>query len=144
MQVATQRFCTFFLKEQFFGVPVGEVQEVIRSQEMTRVPLVPPLIRGLINLRGQIVMALDLRRRLRMEERPQDMLPVNIVVHTVEGPLSLLADSIGDVVEVNQDTFEEPPLTLTGNMRQLIKGVHKLEGQLLHVLDAEKVCQIEQ
>ena len=144
MQVATQRFCTFFLKEQFFGVPVGEVQEVIRSQEMTRVPLVPPLIRGLINLRGQIVMALDLRRRLHMEERPQNMLPVNIVVHTVEGPLSLLADSIGDVVEVNQDTFEEPPLTLTGAMRQLIKGVHKLEGQLLHVLDAEKVCQIEQ
>ncbi len=142
--MATQQFCTFFLKDQFFGVPVSEVQEVIRCQEMTRVPLVPPLIRGLINLRGQIVMALDLRRRLHMDDRPQDMLPVNIVVHTVEGPLSLLADSIGDVVEVSQDTFEEPPLTLTGNMRQLIKGVHKLEGKILHVLDAETVCKIEQ
>ena len=64
----TQQFCTFFLQDQFFGVPVQQVQEVIRYQDMTRVPLVPRVIRGLINLRGQIVMAVDLRRRFGMPD----------------------------------------------------------------------------
>ena len=90
----TQQFCTFFLKDQFFGVPVEQVQEVIRYQEMTRVPLVPQVIRGLINLRGQIVMAIDLRLRFGMEERPASQLPMNVVVRTQEGPVSLLADRV--------------------------------------------------
>ncbi|HTS09206.1 MAG TPA: chemotaxis protein CheW, partial [Candidatus Eisenbacteria bacterium] len=72
-----QQFCTFFVKDEFFGVPVQQVQEVIRYQEMTRVPLVSHVIRGLINLRGQIVMAVDLRRRLGLEDRPESQLPLN-------------------------------------------------------------------
>jgi len=140
----TQQFCSFFIKEQFFGISVEQVQEVIQYQETTRVPIVPEVIRGLINLRGQIVMAVDLRRRLEIEERPAGMLPVNVVVRTQEGPVSLLADSIGDVVEVGEQAFEDPPQTLQGSLRELIIGVHKLEGKLLHVLNTEKVCQIPQ
>jgi purine-binding chemotaxis protein CheW len=139
----TQQFCTFFLEDQFFGVPVEQVQEVIRYQEMTRVPLVPPVIRGLINLRGQIVMAIDLRRRLRITERPEGMLLVNVVVRTPDGPVSLLVDSIGDVVEVDEKTFEDPPHTLDLNMRMFIMGIHKLKENLLHVLNTESVCQIQ-
>ena len=71
----SQQFCTFYVDRQFFGVPVQQVQEVIRYQEMTRVPLVPRVIRGLINLRGQIVVAIDLRRRLNAPERPEEQLP---------------------------------------------------------------------
>jgi purine-binding chemotaxis protein CheW len=137
----TQQFCTFFLKDQCFGIPVEQVQEVIQHQETTRVPLVPPVVRGLINLRGQIVMAVDLRRRLRFEQRPEGVLPVNVVVRTPEGPVSLLADSIGDVVEVKQETFEDPPQTLESNLRTLIMGVHKLEGRLMHVLNTERACE---
>ncbi len=137
----TQQFCTFFLKDQFFGIPVEQVQEVIQYQEMTGVPLVPEVIRGLINLRGQIVMAVDLRRRLHIEERPEGMLPVNVVVRTPEGPVSLLADSIGDVVEVDEKTFEDPPQTLEVNMRTLIAGVHKLDQGLMHVLNTERACE---
>ena len=136
----SQQFCTFFLKDQFFGIPVEQVQEVIQYQETTRVPLVPEVIRGLINLRGQIVMAVDLRRRLRIEERPAGMLPVNVVVRTQEGPVSLLADSIGDVVEVKEETFEDPPQTLESALRTLITGVHKLDGRLMHVLNTEQAC----
>ena len=136
----TQQFCTFFLKDQFFGVPVEQVQEVIRYQEMTRVPLVPQVIRGLINLRGQIVMAIDLRLRFGMEERPASQLPMNVVVRTQEGPVSLLADRVGDVVEVEEDTFERPPATLAERLRPLIKGVHKLDSGLMHVLDTERTC----
>ena len=137
----TQQFCTFLLKDYCFGIPVEQVQEVIQYQETTRVPLVPEVIRGLINLRGQIVMAIDLRRRLRIEDRPDGMLPVNVVVRTQEGPVSLLADSIGDVVEVEEESFEHPPQTLESNMRMLITGVHKLDGRLMHVLNTERTCE---
>ena len=137
----TQQFCTFFLKDQLFGIPVEQVQEVLKYQETTGVPLVPEVIRGLINLRGQIVMAVDLRRRLRIEERPAGTLPVNVVVRTQEGPISLLVDSIGDVVEVDEKTFEGPPHTLEGEMRMFITGIHKLNQGLMHVLHTERTCE---
>lgn len=137
----TEQFCTFSVKDQLFGVPVQQVQEVIRYQEATRVPRLPEVIRGLINLRGQIVMAVDLRRRLGLEEDRPDACPVNVVMRTQEGPVSLLVDSIGDVVEVQDKTFEEPPQTLSEDMRQLITGVHKLESGLMHVLNTEKACE---
>lgn len=134
----SEQFCTFFLEGHFFGVPVQQVQEVIRYQEMTRVPLVPKVVRGLINLRGQIVTAIDLRLRLGMTERPADQLPMNVVVRTDDGALSLLVDEIGDVIEVEEKTFEEPPETLKGMAREMIRGVHKLPERLLLVLDTER------
>ena len=134
----TQQFCTFFLKEQFFGLPVQQVQEVIRYQEMTRVPLVPEVIRGLINLRGQIVMAVDLRRRFGMEDRPDTDLPMNVVVRTEDGAVSFLVDDIGDVLEVDEQNFELPPDTLQGHARDLVRGVYKLQERLMLVLDTEK------
>lgn len=134
----SQQFCTFFVDGQFFGVPVQQVQEVIRYQEMTRVPLVPQVIRGLINLRGQIVVAIDLRRRLSASERPEGQLPMNVVVRTVDGAVSLLVDEIGDVLEVQDDTFERPPETLQNISRELVLGVHKLPNGLLLILDTEK------
>jgi purine-binding chemotaxis protein CheW len=133
-----QQFCTFFLQEQFFGVPVQQVQEVILYQEMTRVPLTPAVIRGLINLRGQIVMAVDLRRRFAMEERPESQLPMNVVVRTDDGAVSLLVDAIGDVLEVDEESFERPPETVQGTARELVRGVYKLRERLLLVLDTER------
>ena len=134
----TQQLCTFFLDGRFFGVPVQQVQEVIRYQEMARVPLVPPVISGLINLRGQIVTAIDLRRRLGMAERGEGQLPMNVVVRTDDAAMSLLVDEIGDVLEVDDDTFERPPETLDALSREMVRGVHKLPDRLLLVLDIQK------
>jgi purine-binding chemotaxis protein CheW len=134
----TQQFCTFFLKDQFLGVPVEQVQEVIRYQEMTRVPLVPEAIRGLINLRGQIVMAVDLRRRFAMEDRPGSELPMNVVVNTEDSAVSFLVDEIGDVLEVEEEHFEPTPDTLQGRTRELVGGVYKLRDKLMLVLDIER------
>jgi purine-binding chemotaxis protein CheW len=133
-----QQFCTFFIDKHFFAVAVQQVQEVIRYQEMTRVPLVPAVIRGLINLRGQIVVAFDLRRRLGYPDRPEDQLPMNVVVRTDDGAVSLLVDEIGDVLEVNEEHYEKPPETMQRQARELVQGVYKLRDRLMLVLDTER------
>lgn len=135
-------FCTFDLDGLFFGVEVLNVQEVIRYQRMTTVPLAPPVVSGLINLRGQVVTAIDLRRRLGLADRPADMLPMNVVVRTDDGPVSLLVDEIGDVIDVDDNAFEPAPETLDGATRELVRGVYKLEGRLLLVLDVDKALRL--
>ncbi len=133
-----RQFCTFFLNNMFFGVEVEKVQEVIRYQEMTRVPLTPPEICGLINLRGQIVIAIDLRCRLSLSKRPSDQYPMNVVMLCDDGAVSFLVDEIGEVLDVDENMFEPPPLTLSPVPRELIHGVYKLQNQLLLALDVEK------
>jgi len=142
MSATQQQFCTFFIQGMMFGVEVETVQEVIRHQEMTVVPLAPEAIAGLINLRGQIVTAIDLRRRLGVSDRPESDLPMNVVVRTGEGAVSLLVDEIGDVLEVNENDFEHAPNTLASHSRELIRGVYKLRNQLLLVLDTERSVNV--
>lgn len=138
----THQYCTFYVDGHYFGLDVLKVQEVIRFQQMTRVPLAPPVVRGLINLRGQIVTAIDLRRRLELKDRPAEDLPVNVVVQTDDGAISLLVDEIGDVVEVQEKLFERPPDTLKGTARELIRGAYKLELGLLLILDMERTVAL--
>lgn len=138
-----RQFCTFFVEDLFLGVEVSCVQEVIRYQELTHVPLTPGVIAGLMNLRGQIVTAIDVRRRLGLAERAPEELPLNVVLRTADGAVSLLVDQIGNVIEVNDDSFERPPQTLTGRARELILGAYKLDGTLLLVLDAARALEVE-
>ncbi|MGB0910828.1 MAG: chemotaxis protein CheW [Nitrospirales bacterium] len=137
-----KQYCTFYLDDLFFGVDVLLVQEVIKFQDMTNVPLASKVVQGLINLRGQIVTAIDLRRRLELNERPVDQEPMNIVIQTDDGAVSLLVDEIGDVLEVTEDTLDPPPNTVKGTARELITGVHKLDGCLLLILDTEKAMTV--
>ena len=136
-----RQYCTFYLDEFLCGVEVEKVQEVIRYMEMTPVPLSPPVVSGLINLRGQIVTAMELRRRLELDERPAGKLPMNVVVRGREGAVSLLVDDTGDVLEVDAAAFERPPETLTGRGRELIRGAYKLAGALLLILDLDKTLK---
>jgi purine-binding chemotaxis protein CheW len=140
---AEQQFCTFFLDGLFFGIEVEKVQEVIRHQAMTPVPLAPNLIGGLINLRGQIVTAIDLRLRLGLPERKPGELPMNVVARTESGAVSLLVDEIGDVLEVQEQQFEDVPQTMQ-QARELIRGVYKLPDRLLLVLDTSQAVNVEQ
>jgi purine-binding chemotaxis protein CheW len=137
-----RQYCTFMLDGRYFGVDVQEVQEVIRYQELTRVPLSSPVISGLINLRGRIVTAIDMRRRLGLADRPTDTLPMNVVVRTGDDAVSLLVDEIGDVIEVPLDKFERPPETLRGAARALVEGAYKLEDRLMLVLDTKRAVEI--
>ncbi len=138
-----QQFCTFYLDGRFFGVEVEKVQEVIRYQDMTCVPRAAAVIGGLINLRGQIVLAIDLRKRMEMPARGSDRRPMNVVIRTDDGAVSLLVDEIGDVVEVLPGSFEPPPETLQGPSRRMISGVYKLESHLLHAVDLAAILQLQ-
>ncbi len=140
--VKSGQFSTFFVADLFFGVDVVRVQEVLRFQPMTRVPLAPDVIEGLINLRGQIVTAIDMRRRLHLPPRAAGQMPMNMVVRTGEGAVSLLVDEIGDVLDVDSATYERPPDNLDPAARELIQGVYKLKDRLLLVLDAERTVDL--
>jgi purine-binding chemotaxis protein CheW len=133
---------TFLVNGYLFGVEVATVQEVIRYQPMTRVPLAPPALSGLINLRGQVIAAVDLRRRLGFPDRTAGELPMDVIVRTGDGLVSLLVDRIGDVVEVSEEAFEEPPDTLVGISRELIRGAYKLDGALLLSLDVQGAVEL--
>ena len=130
---ATAQYCTFLLDGLYFGV------DVLKVQEMTRIPGAPAVVSGLINLRGQLVTALDLRRRLELSPRPEGALPMNVVVRTEEGATSLLVDEIGDVIELDDSAYERPPETIDALTREVVRGVHKLEGRLLLALDIERL-----
>jgi purine-binding chemotaxis protein CheW len=141
---ATSKLCTFQLGELVFGVEVEHVQEVMRFQAMTRVPLAPGLVRGLLNLRGQIVTVLDVRRRLGLPPLPDAAEPMNVVLRAGDGVVGLLVDQIGDVLEAETRSFEPAPETLPAVLRDVVHGVFKLEARLLLLLDVERVVVLQE
>jgi purine-binding chemotaxis protein CheW len=134
--------CTFRAGVLFLGIEVSRVQEVLRGLPVVRVPLAPPSIRGLIHLRGEIITAIDLRRRMGLGDAAADACPATVVVRTDAGPVSLLVDEVGDVLVVRDDDFERPPETLRGPSRELIRGAYKLPGELLLHLVVDEVVRI--
>jgi purine-binding chemotaxis protein CheW len=134
---------TFHVGKYMFGVDVALVQEIVRMQAMTPVPLSPPEIAGLINLRGEVLTAIDIRTRLGLppsvSERPQ----VNVVVRVDDEPVSLLVDEIGGVLEVSQGPFENTPSTVDQKVGALLHGAYTLPDQLLLSLDARALLALE-
>lgn len=140
--MTTEQYCTFELDELFLGLEATRVQEVLRVQPMTPVPLAPFAVRGLMNMRGQIVMVIDLRRRLGMPDAPESVRPVNVLVHTNEGLVSLLVDRVGDVLELPPASFEPLPETLDSEARALLRGACQLPERLLLLLDADRGASV--
>lgn len=140
-ETSAKRYATFFVGDMFFGIEVLRVQELLRYQEITPVPLASAVIEGLINLRGQIVTAVDLRRRLAIGPRPAGVSPMNIVVRSGDGAVSLLVDEIGDVAEAPSGSSEPPPATMKAAEKEIIDCVIKLEGKLLSVLNVDRLLQ---
>lgn len=129
---------TFTLDGHLYGVDVAAVQEVLRGQTRTRIPLAPRTLAGLINLRGQVLSAIDLRELLDLPARDADTEPMLVVIRVDGEPVALMVDSIGSVVDVDDDQFEPPPDTLTGSSRDLLLGAYKLDEQLLLALDVDR------
>ena len=136
-------FCTFYVGDLFLGIEVERIQEVLRDSVVTAVPKAPSAILGLINLRGQIVTAVDLRTRFGLPNRDSEASSTILVLDGADELLSLVVDRAGDVVEVEDDHFEEPPDTLKSESRRLVRGAYKLEHRLLLVLDADHAFDLE-
>ncbi|MCW2635699.1 MAG: CheW protein [Blastococcus sp.] len=132
------RLVTFTLDDRSYGIDVASVQEVLRGLPRTRIPLAPSALAGLINLRGQVLTAIDLREQLALPPRSADRDPMLIVIRVDGEPVALLVDTIGSVVDVADGQFEPPPDTLTGPTRQLIRGAYKLDDRLLLSLDVHR------
>jgi purine-binding chemotaxis protein CheW len=138
----TTLYATFVVQDRFLGVPVERVQEVMRARPVTPVPLAHEHIAGLLNLRGSIVTALDLRARLGLPARADGAPSANVVVTTELGPLALVVDGLGDVRAVDEGWFEPPPDTVDAASRRLIKGAFKLDDALLLDLDLEETVTL--
>lgn len=136
------RMATFTLAGHTYGIDVDHVQEVLRSQSRTRVPLAPAAVAGLVNLRGQVLTAIDLREQLHLPPRATGEEPMVVVIRVAGEPISLLVDSIGDVVDVDPSLFEPPPDTLGEGSRELVLGAYKLPGRLLLALDPGRAVAV--
>lgn len=134
----THQYCTFWVDDLFFGVSVAEVQEVLRNQPMTPVPRAPEAIHGLINLRGQIVTAVDLRYTLGLPERAEGKLPMNVIVRSRGEVVSLLVDDIGDVIDTAGLELEPTPSNIPEAVQKVVLGVLPMPEEILLILDADK------
>jgi purine-binding chemotaxis protein CheW len=139
---ATRQLCTFVVCDELCGLDVAVVQEILRAPPPTRVPLAPAAVAGLMNLRGQIVVAVDLRRRLGLPPREAGLVPTTVVVRGAGGLAGLLVDAAGDVAEAREEAFVPPPGTLDGAARALVRGAYRLAERLLLTLDLERVLDV--
>ena len=140
---STVQYCTFRVGADEFGINADRVQEVLLAQPMTEVPLTHPVLRGLLNLRGEVVSALDLRRRLGQDDFAADASPVNIVVRDQGEMVSLMVDEIGDVMELDPSLQEPAPASLNPNLRGLITSIFMLKERLLLVVDLDRLLNLD-
>lgn len=136
-----KQFATFTVGNLLFGIPVHEVQEVLRHQNLTPVPLSSPVIKGLLNLRGQIITAIDMRKRLSVPEEVSDQHCMNVIIDSDDQRISLVVDAVGDVLELEPSAFEPLPPTVNAELRNLSKGVYKLADKVLLVLNTQAALE---
>ncbi len=141
--MAERGLVTFHVDGLLLGIDVMRVQEVLHASRNTPVPLAPPVLGGLINLRGEIVVAIDMRRQLGLPEAPPGAHRMNLVVRTSDGPVSLIVDDIGEVVQPEQEQVERLPETLRGPIREFATGIFKVPAGLLLALDVDRAVRLD-
>src|ERR1043165_2992093 len=135
-------YVTVLLDGQLFGLPIARVQDVFMPDRLTRVPLAPPEIAGVLNLRGRIVTAVDLRLRLGMAPRSDGRPPMAVGIELKGESYGLLIDTVGEVMKLNDSTREANPVNLDARLARGSAGVHRLDGQLLVILDVDRVLDM--
>lgn len=135
-------YVTVMLGEQLFGLPISRVQDVFMLERLTRVPLSQPEIAGVLNLRGRIVTAIDMRRRLGLPKREDGKKPMAIGIESKGESYGLLIDTVGEVLKLDENNREPNPVNLDARLARVSAGVHRLDGQLLVVLDVDRVLDM--
>ncbi len=137
------QFVSFWINGQLMGIPVNMVQEVLNPQTIAATPLARREIAGLLNLRGQIVTALNLRRRLGLPDYEKTGESMNVVIRYRNESYSLLVDEVGDVINVQRDAIEPPPRTIDSRWKNFAQGVFRLEGRLLLILNVAALLTLD-
>jgi purine-binding chemotaxis protein CheW len=135
-------YVTAMIGGQLFGLPILRVQDVFTPERLTRVPLAPPEIAGVLNLRGRIVTLVDMRRRLGLARRDDDGAPMAIGVELRGESYGLLIDSVGEVLKLDDGKREPNPINLDAGLARVSAGIHRLDGQLLILVDVDRVLDI--
>jgi purine-binding chemotaxis protein CheW len=136
-------YVTVMIGEQLFGLPISRVQDVFVPERLTRVPLAPPEVAGILNLRGRVVTAIDMRSRLDLGTRPQDQPLMAIGIEWRGESYGLLVDSVGEVMKLANSGCEAKPVNLDPRLGRVAAGIFRLEGQLMVVLDVDRVLDIK-
>jgi len=132
-------YVTVLIGEQLFGLPISRVQDVFMPDRITRVPLADPEIAGVLNLRGRIVTAIDMRRRLGLPPRSDERPPMAVGIEVKGESYGLLIDTVGEVMKLGEATLEPNPVNLDARLARVSAGVHRLDGQLMVILDVDAV-----
>ena len=140
---APREFVSMTVAGQLFGIPVLTVQDVLGEQRITCVPLALPEVAGALNLRGRIVTAIDMRRRLRLPPREKGAPAMNVVVDRGGELYSLIVDSVGEVLSLPAEQFERNPSTLDATWREVSVGVYRLDNELMVALDVKRLLDIK-
>jgi purine-binding chemotaxis protein CheW len=135
-------YVTVVIDGQLFGLPISRVQDVFMPDRLTRVPLSPPEIAGVLNLRGRIVTAIEMRRRLGLPPRSGGRPPLAVGIELRGESYGLLIDTVGEVMKLPDATREPNPVNLDAKLKRVSAGVHRLEGQLLVILDVDRVLDM--
>ena len=132
-------YVTVIVSGQLFGLPISRVQDVFMPDRLTRVPLAPPEIAGVLNLRGRIVTTIDMRRRLGMPPREDNKPSMAVGIELRGESYGLLIDTVGEVMKLGETTLEPNPVNLDPRLARVSAGVHRLDGQLMVILDVDYV-----
>lgn len=138
-EVNTSEFVTVEIAGQLFGLPIEQVEDVFMPDAITEVPLSNPEIAGVLNLRGRIVTAMDMRRRLGLPKREDGGKPMAVGIQYNQESYGLIIDKVGEVLRLGKSSFEKNPANLDQRWASIAGGVHRLEGQLLVLLDVESI-----
>ena len=135
----TTQYVTVVIGGQLFGIPIGKVHDVFMPESITRVPRSENEIAGVLNLRGRIVTAIDMRRLLGLEDREKDAMKMAVGIEYRGESYGFIIDNVGEVLNLSDDSREANPTNLNKNWTNISAGVHRLEGQLMVILDVEKL-----
>ena len=138
----TTEYVTLTIGDHMFGLPICRVQDVFVPDRLTRVPLAPPEVAGILNLRGRVVTAIDMRTRLDLGARPPDSPVMAIGIEHRAESYGLLVDSVGEVMPLANSACEAKPANLEAGLSRVAAGIFRLEGQLMVVLDVDRVLDI--
>jgi purine-binding chemotaxis protein CheW len=136
-------YVTVTIGDHLFGLPIFRVQDVFVPERLTRVPLAPPEVAGILNLRGRVITAIDMRVRLELGARPKDAPMMAIGIEMKGEAYGLLVDSVGEVMQLRNNACESKPANLDQRLSRVAAGVYRLDGQLMIVLDVDRVLEIK-